>query len=130
MMRTRVIVGIVALAGLASIGVQAAAAATPGQIYRDYADNSRIDGAYSTADLKAAQTNASVQGYGNPNVTVGFKGAIATRIAAARPSAPLGATTVRSTLPFTGLDLALLVAGGAGLLLLGAVLRRLGQNRT
>jgi hypothetical protein len=130
MLRKRIIVGIAALAGLASIGAQGAAAATPGQIYRDYADNGRIDGAYSTADLRAAQTNASVQGYGNPNVTVGFKGAIATRIAAGRPAAPLGVTNVRSTLPFTGIDLALLVAGGAGLLMLGAVLRRLGRNRT
>jgi hypothetical protein len=129
MMRTRVIVGIVALVGVASIGAQAAAAATPGQIYRDYADNGRIDGAYAAADLKAAQTNASVQGYGNPNVIVGFKGAIATRVAAARPTTALGATTARSTLPFTGIDLALLAAGGAGLLLLGAVLRRLGPSR-
>jgi hypothetical protein len=124
------IVGIAALVGLALFGLQSAAAATPGQIYRDYADNGRIDGAYSTADLKAAQMNASVQGYGNPNVTVGIKGAIAERIAPARPAAPLGRSAVRSTLPFTGLDLALLVAGGAGLLLLGAALRRLGSNRT
>jgi hypothetical protein len=130
MMGIRVIVGIVVLAGLATVGAQSAAAATPGQIYRDYADNGRIDGAYSTADLQAAQTNAAVQGYGNPNVTVGFKSAVATRIAAKRPAAPLGAASVRSTLPFTGIDLALLVAGGAGLLLLGAALRRLGRSRT
>jgi hypothetical protein len=130
MTRARLIVGIVAAACIASIGAQVAGAATPAQIYRDYADNGRIDGAYSTADLKAAQTNAAVQGYGNPNVTVGFKGAVATRIAATRPAASLGAANVRSTLPFTGIDLALLVAGGAGLLLLGAALRRLGRNRT
>ncbi len=121
--------GIVTFLALAALCAQGAAAATPSQIYRDYADNGRIDGAYSRADLRAALTNASVQGYGNPNVTVGFKGAVATRIAAPRQASALRDTGTRSTLPFTGLDLALLVAGGAILLLLGAALRRLGRTR-
>jgi opacity protein-like surface antigen len=122
---TRVGVAVALFALLAS----SASAANPGQIYRDYADNGRIDGTYSGADYRAALTDASVQGYGNPTVTVGFKGAVASRIAPTRPAGTLGVAAVRSTLPFTGIDLALLVAGGAGLLLLGAVLRRLGPKR-
>ena len=43
-----------ALLGVAS----SAAAATPTQIYRDYADNGRLDGHYSQADLQRALKNA------------------------------------------------------------------------
>lgn len=126
MVRAQLIVG---AAVLMLVVAQAAAAATPAQIYRDYAADGRIDGTYSASDYRAALKDANVQGYGNPTVAVGFKGAVATRVAAPKATARLGAAPVRSTLPFTGVDLALLVAGGAGLLLLGAVLRRLGRNR-
>jgi hypothetical protein len=126
MTRAHLIVGATALA---LVTAQGAAAATPAQIYRDYADNGRIDGTYSAADYRAALTDANVQGYGNPNLTVGFKGVVATRIAATRRPAPLATVARRSTLPFTGIDLALLSAGGAFLLLLGAALRRLGRTR-
>jgi hypothetical protein len=62
------------------------------------------------------------QGYGNPLVTQ-------TLAAQKTVSAPLNVTGRRSTLPFTGIDLALLASGGTGLLLLGASLRRLGRQR-
>jgi hypothetical protein len=127
MARGKLIVG---AAVLMLVAVQGASAATPAQIYRDYAADGRIDGTYSMSDYRAALKDANVQGYGNPTVAVGFKGAVATRIAAPRATGTLGTTNVRSTLPFTGIDLALLVAGGAGLLLLGGVLRRLGHSRT
>ena len=42
---------------------------------------------------------------------------------------PIQQATPTGALPFTGLDLALLVGGGAGLVLVGAGLRRLGANR-
>ena len=125
----RSLLGIAVLGCAALLGAQGAEAASPGQIYRDYAGNGRIDGTYSVAEYRAAQNDALVQGYGNPNVTVGFKGAVATRIAAAGRTAPLAATARTGTLPFTGLDLALLLAGGALLLLLGGLLRLLGRNR-
>ena len=38
------------------------------QIYRDYADNGRLDGTYSRADLDRALKDAVLQGYGNQNV--------------------------------------------------------------
>lgn len=56
-----------------------------------------------------------VQGYGNP---------VARGVAAARPVATIGHS---SSLPFTGIDLAVLASGGAGLLGLGAGLRRAGR---
>lgn len=41
-------------------------AATPEDIYKDLADNGRLDGTYTQAELQAFLQNASVQGYGNP----------------------------------------------------------------
>lgn len=64
-----------------------------------------------------------VQGYGNP--------VVAQALAAQKTvtKTPLSATARGSTLPFTGIDLALLSSGGTGLLLLGASLRRLGRQK-
>jgi hypothetical protein len=72
----------------------------------------------------AAPKSPITQGYGNPVVSQ----TLAAQKTVSAPS-PLNATGRRSTLPFTGIDLALLSSGGAGLLLLGASLRRLGRQR-
>jgi hypothetical protein len=102
--------------GLAAFLVAPAAlAATPTQIYRDYADNGRLDGHYSRSDLNRALKDAVLQGYGNQNVQPGLQ----------QELAQAGA----KGLPFTGLDLTLMVVGGSGLLLTGAGLRRLSKNR-
>jgi len=105
-----------ALLGVAS----SAAAATPTQIYRDYADNGRLDGHYSRADLDRALKDAVLQGYPNGNTQPGFQQQVAQAGAAAG---------VKGGLPFTGLDLTLMVVGGAALLLTGAGLRRAARNR-
>jgi hypothetical protein len=93
-----------------------AAAATPQQIYKDLADNGRIDGKYRRADIARAFNLERV---------------IRTdpRPAARRPAAVTPAPSSsnrRSTprVPFTGLDLALLLVGGGPLLLIGIGLRR------
>src|SRR5439155_10559791 len=52
----------------ALVFASAAIAATPTQIYRDYADNGRLDGHYSRSDLDRALKDAVLQGYGNANV--------------------------------------------------------------
>lgn len=44
----------------------AAGAATPEDIYKDLADNGRLDGTYTQAELQAFLQSAQVQGYGNP----------------------------------------------------------------
>ena len=94
----------------------AASAASPQQIYRDYAQNGRLDRQYSTADLQRALGFVALQGYPR----VGFKGAV---------EAALGAQASRSSggLPFTGLDLALLSAGGMLLAATGALLVKIGR---
>lgn len=121
---------------LATLVAVAAAAASPRQIQADYAADGRIDGSYSRADLEAALHDASVQGYGGPGAG-GFEQAVQTEIqrrsgvlgeAAARGQAPAAGRV--ATLPFTGIDLALISAGGILLLLIGAGMRRLGGRRT
>jgi hypothetical protein len=95
-----------------------AGAATPKQIYRDYADNGRLDQKYSKADLNRALKDAVLQGYGNGNVNVGLA-----------PAAGSAAGTGGASLPFTGLDLTLMALGGGALLVAGAGLRRLAKAR-
>jgi hypothetical protein len=98
--------------------VPAAFAATPQQIYRDYAQHGRLTQNYSRGDLLRAQRDAALQGYPR----VGVQGAIA-RALGARAVRPRGG------LPFTGLDLALMTAGGVLLLGAGVGLRRLGRAK-
>lgn len=111
-----------AVVALSLLLAPGAVAATPRQIYQDYADNGRLDGHYSSADLRRALQSASVQGYGKPSVKIRMKPAIIQR------TAPPPAQRQRGTLPFTGLDLGVIVAGGALLLLVGAGLRVLGRR--
>jgi len=110
--------GVIASVALA-LGAGSALGATPQQIYRDYADNGRLDHKYSQADLQRALRDAALQGY----PSVGVQGAV---------EQALGARAVKTNggLPFTGLDLALLGAGGALLLVAGTGLRKLGRNKS
>ena len=120
----RSILGFAAL--LALVVVSTATAATPSQIYADYADNGRLDKVYSDADLQGALNSAVIQGYGNPKVTGGFRAEVKKKIG--QNVSVAGKTG--GTLPFTGVDLALLTAGAAALLLMGWGFRRLGRARS
>jgi hypothetical protein len=108
----------IAAGAAALVFAPAALSATPTQIYRDYADNGRLDHQYSQADLSRALKDAVLQGYGNGNVQPGLQEELVQAGAAGQ-----------SGLPFTGLDLTLMVVGGSALLLAGAGLRRLARNR-
>jgi hypothetical protein len=121
-------IGIAATAAVAAaFAVPGASAATSQQIYKDYADNGRIDGHYSRADLQRALRDTQIQGYGRPTVGVGLAPAIQRALGA---QAGLGATGKPSGgLPFTGFDLALMLLGGLGLLTLGTGLRKLGRSK-
>ncbi len=74
----------------------------------------------------SALAGSLTSGYG------GMAGTVQSQVKAAvaktaKPSGVKGQTT--GTLPFTGLDLSLIVAGGVVLLLAGMGLRRAGRNR-
>jgi hypothetical protein len=105
-------------AAVSLAGAPAALGATPQRIYRDYADNGRLDQHYSKADLQRAQKDAALQGY--PKVGVG--GVIEQALGAQ-------SSTPRGGLPFTGLDLALMGVGGAVLLAAGTGLRRVARAK-
>ena len=106
------------LAVLAMLLVAAgpAAAATPQQIYKDLADNGKLDAKYRRADVaRAFNLERVIRTDRQP----------ATRRPAAvtpRPTPPGEHSSSR--LPFTGLDLALLTVGGGPLLLIAIGLRR------
>jgi hypothetical protein len=104
----------------ALVWTAASLAATPTQIYRDFADNGRLDMKYSKADLNRALKDAVLQGYGDQNVTGGLPAA------AGEAGGAAGASGI---LPFTGLDLTLMALGGGALLAAGAGLRRLGKSK-
>lgn len=102
------------VAVLAAIVAPTALAASPQQIYADLADNGKLDVQYSDADLRAALRSAVVQAYGEGSVQGEIEGAL---------GAEAGGNG--GVLPFTGVDLALLVAFGVTMVLIGAGLRRL-----
>ena len=106
-----VVIG-VAFFMLASAGPSVAA--SPQQIYRDLADNGRLDRRYSEADLARAF---------NLERVVGTDQTPMRRPSAVRPS-PASAKQGGRKIPFSGLDLALLTAGGGPLLLMALGLRR------
>jgi hypothetical protein len=109
--------GVSACAAAALCGAPSALGATPQQIYRDYSNHGRLTHTYSRADLQRALKDTTLQGYPH----VGVQGAV---------QQALGAQAVkRGGLPFTGLDLALMSAGGALLLAAGTGLRRLGRAK-
>jgi len=137
--------GIVTVLAVVVLAPVAGAADTK-EIARDLADG-RLDGAYSQADLSAYLQDAMVQGYGSPTAPPvsgvagaqsptsgptsgdGAAGAPAAAGVAGEQSPTLGETAQVGTLPFTGIDLALLVFGGALLLLVGLGARRVGRQR-
>ena len=69
MRRGRIATGAIAVIAAALFVVPTAFAdATPQDIYKDLADNGRLDGTYSQAELERFLRDASVQGYGSPIV--------------------------------------------------------------
>jgi hypothetical protein len=114
----RLVVLLAVLATSFVLVVPAALAATPTQIYKDYADNGRLDRQYSRSDLNRALKDAVLQGYGDQNVQPGLQQQLGQ-----------AAGVKGGGLPFTGLDLTLMVVGGMTLLIAGAGLRRLARNK-
>jgi hypothetical protein len=127
------------IGGLATIGVAAvlaapAGAATPAQVYKDFATHGKLTKSYSPNVLRATLRNAAVQGYGNPIVVVTLKPVIQEQLTQPRTVGvlgaqktvtrrPLAAAAQRGTLPFTGMQLTFLVLVGGVLLGSGLLLR-------
>jgi hypothetical protein len=123
----RLIRGATVLVAAVLLAVPSAFAATPSQIYRDFDDDGRLDGRYTRAELQTALQNPAVQGYGRRTVERRLRPEIQRKMREAPES--LAAVRRSGGLPFTGLDLALLTAGGGFLLALGASMRRLARAK-
>jgi hypothetical protein len=116
----RALTAAVAAGVLALLAAANAGAATPQQIYRDLADNGRLDRTYSRADIERAfDSNPTIPGYVRPS----RQGLRTPQVRRAPDPAPSDDSD-GSSLPFTGLDAALFGAVGGPLLLLGAGVRR------
>src|SRR2546427_10718156 len=111
------IVVLLALAGPASATTQRQISQ---KIFADLADNGRLDGHYTRAQINRALHAPSLQGYERPGAP-----APTPEITSSDPAGPGSA---RGALPFGGLDLALFGGVGGPLLLLGASLGRLARG--
>ena len=118
--------GFTVLVTTALVAAPAAYAATPSTIVKDFEKDGRLDGRYSIQDLEAVLKSPTVQGYEKPTVETELRPAIKEKIAQQRG---LRTSRDRGGLPFTGFDLALLTAGGALLLGVGAGMRRLARAK-
>jgi hypothetical protein len=127
-----------AVAFVALLACSVAFAASPRQIYQDYADNGQLDATYSQADLQAALQNSTLGGYEESGTVGRMKTEIKKRIGKAKVGGggPAGAqesltrTGGAGALPFTGFDLALIVGGALFLLAVGGGLRRVARARS
>ena len=115
MARKRPVLGLIGIAVLAFACAGPASAAPPQKIYKDLADNGRLDGKYSRSDIARAF-----------NLDRVVRTDARTGAPVRRPPAPARAERSGDArlIPFTGLDLALLTVGGGPLLLIGLGLRR------
>ena len=148
--RTRIGIAVGILSVTAVIAATGALAATPQEIYRDYADNGRLDGKYALP-ISTMRSGAQRRQYSpaegglkpaveeeqkeTPSVSTsgGTAGGASggTTGGTAGGQASSGTPPVRPSggLPFTGLDLGLIAVGAFGLIMLGAALRRVARQR-
>jgi hypothetical protein len=129
-MNKKKISGFLAAAVVALVLAAPAFAATPSQIYKDYADNGQLDGNYSASDLQNALKDASVQGYGSPVVIIKMKQKPKAGVGGEK-TPPRGTKPVpRGGLPFTGAQLGLFTIVGFALVGSGVLLRLTGRKKS
>ena len=140
-MRRGSIIGGLATLGVAAVLAAPAGAATPAQVYKDFATHGKLTKSYPQNVLRATLRNAAVEGYGNPTVVVMLKPVIQQQLNQPRTAGvlgaqktvarkPLAAVGQRGTLPFTGMQLTFLVLVGGALLGSGLLLRGSARGRS
>jgi hypothetical protein len=112
--RGRKLASAAALVAVVLLSAPAAFGATAAQIRADLADG-KLDGKYTNRELSAFLQDATSQGYPNTGSNVIGNAGVPTDAAG----------EAAGILPFTGIDLALLVTGAVVLVLIGLALRRL-----
>ena len=125
MRSTRFILPLVALAlCVMPAAALASSGGTTQAIIKDVAKDGKVNGHYTTAQLKAALKSPLLSQYGGQ----GAVESILSRMKPKKTVASPPASGPSSNLPFTGADIFLFVAVGGGLLGAGLVLRRLGRD--
>jgi hypothetical protein len=119
---------ILPLVALALCVMPAAALASSGgattAIVKDVAKDGKVDGHYTTAQLKAALKNPLLAQYGGQ----GAVESVLTKTKPAKTTAKPPASGPSNNLPFTGADVIMFVVIGGGLVATGLVLRRFGRR--
>ena len=100
---------------LTLLWVTVAYAATPQDIYNDYAADGHLNGTYTNAELEAYLNDATIHQYGDESVT----GPLDTLV-----KQMLSTTEQRQTFPFTGAEMLVVALGGLALISGGVLLRR------
>jgi hypothetical protein len=124
MRTTRFVLPLVALALCVMPAMALAAGGGSTQaIIKDVAKDGKVDGNYTTGQLKAALKSPLLKQYGG-------QGAVESILTRTKPKTvtTTPATGPSSNLPFTGADIFLFVAVGGGLVAAGLVLRRFGRR--
>jgi hypothetical protein len=102
-----------------------ALAATPQDIYYDYAADQKLDGTYTNAELQAYLADPWVDQYGDPAIV-----AVLDTVVAGLMVGPTGGDDDgRGEFPFTGAQLALLALAAVALVGGGVGLSRLARSR-
>ncbi|MCE5253296.1 MAG: hypothetical protein LLG45_03650 [Actinomycetia bacterium] len=116
MKRLAIFGGLVVLFTMVISGV--ALAATPQDIYDDFAADGRLDGTYTEAEFQAYLNDATVHGYGDPGIIAGLDKKVIEILGG------------RETFPFTGFEVAFASLAMLALVGVGVGLRtRAGRAR-
>jgi len=94
-----------------------ALAATPQDIYNDWAADGDLDGTYTEAELRAYLNDATTHQYGNAQIVDSL-------------DRKVNELLTRDEFPFTGAQIALIVIAVVALLGGGAALRRFADSRS
>ena len=117
MKRAMLLLATAAFLVLALTGV--ALAATPQDIYNDYAADQKLDGAYTNAELQAYLADATLDQYGDPAVLTALDGIVRAKLS----------EDDHDEFPFTGAQVVLMAIAAMALIAGGVGLRRLARTR-
>jgi len=101
-----------------------ALAATPQDIYNDYADNGQLNGTYTNEELQAYLDDPVIQQYGDPATVAALNDVVNQILGQSSSGSGTSSEEDRSTFPFTGAQMGLMAIGAAILLAGGFMLRR------
>ena len=136
---TRRTITVLAVALVLVLGVSGTAlAASPQDIYNDYADNHKLDGTYTVAEIEAYLDDATKDEYGEDDVLTPLDGLLTKVLDAMKAgddfatalTKALGTTPSddgRDEFPFTGMELIAIALGAVVLVGGGLTLRRVSR---